>query len=199
MYYLLSGQLPFPGDTVAECLARRIRGGPVPITDLNPELSPRLVQVLDKLLARRPEDRFQTAAEAALALEALAPVRPTSRWVATRRCSRPAALGPEPAFIWRGGVDRSPPVFRPACEPPRPDIQPLVSRRLILSGRPRVVAVLILVFELIVFGIAFASRVPLCDPEGVRGQLGVSWTLRTIVHLHGHGLEGLYTAGVNRS
>jgi serine/threonine-protein kinase len=72
MYHLLTGQIPFPGETVVECLTRRARGGPVPITTLRPDLPPRVVEVLDKLMACRPEDRFQTAAEAALALQAVA-------------------------------------------------------------------------------------------------------------------------------
>ncbi len=72
MYQLLSGRLPFPGVTVAECIALRVTGASAPITDFRGDLSPSLVQVLEKLMARRPEDRFQTAAEAAGALQALA-------------------------------------------------------------------------------------------------------------------------------
>ena len=72
MYELLTGRIPFPGETVVECLTRRARGNPDPITDLRPDLPPQLVEVLDKLMARRPEDRFQTAAEAAVALQAVA-------------------------------------------------------------------------------------------------------------------------------
>lgn len=72
MYHLLTGQIPYPGETVVECLTRRAQGKPVPITDLRPDLPPRLVEVLDKLLAHRPEDRFQTAAEVAVALQAIA-------------------------------------------------------------------------------------------------------------------------------
>ncbi len=72
MYYLLTGQIPFPGSTVVECLTRRAHGKPIPVTDLRPDLSPRLVGVLDKLMANRPEHRFQTAAEAAEALKAVA-------------------------------------------------------------------------------------------------------------------------------
>jgi len=72
MYYLLSALLPFPGESIAECLTLRIKGDPAPITRYCPDLSPRLIQVMDKLMARRPEDRFQTAAEAALALQTAA-------------------------------------------------------------------------------------------------------------------------------
>ena len=72
MYQLLTGRLPFPGETIAECLVLRIKGLSTSITDFRPDLSPRLIEVLMKLMARRPEDRFQTAAEAAEALQTLA-------------------------------------------------------------------------------------------------------------------------------
>jgi eukaryotic-like serine/threonine-protein kinase len=71
MYHLLTGRLPFPGETVAECLMLRIRGNPAPIAEFRPDLSMRSIQVLERLMARRPDDRFQTAAEAAQALQAL--------------------------------------------------------------------------------------------------------------------------------
>jgi serine/threonine protein kinase len=71
MYVLLTGRPPFPGDTDLERLVRRLKGPPVPITDFRPDLSAALVRVLGRFLARRPEDRFQTAAEAAEALLAL--------------------------------------------------------------------------------------------------------------------------------
>jgi serine/threonine-protein kinase len=72
MYHLLTGQVPFPGDTIPECLKRRASGSPVPITDLRPDLPAVLVAVLNKMMAHRPEDRFQTANEAALALQDVA-------------------------------------------------------------------------------------------------------------------------------
>jgi serine/threonine-protein kinase len=70
-YVLMTGCVPFPADTSLERLVRRLKAPPVPITDLLPELPSAVVQVLEKLLARRPEDRFETAAEAAEALRAL--------------------------------------------------------------------------------------------------------------------------------
>jgi serine/threonine-protein kinase len=72
MYQLLSGRLPFPGETVAECLALRLKGEPTTITESRPDLSPGLVGALGKLMATRPADRFQSAAEAAEVLRALA-------------------------------------------------------------------------------------------------------------------------------
>jgi serine/threonine-protein kinase len=71
MYCLMSGRVPFPADTDLKRLVRRLEGPPVPITNHLPNLPADVVQVLDKLMARAPENRFPTAAEAAAALRAL--------------------------------------------------------------------------------------------------------------------------------
>ena len=71
LYHILSGQLPFPGDSQVERLGKRLNEKPIPILDLKPGLPSRLVQALDKLLANKPEDRYQTAEEAAEAFQAI--------------------------------------------------------------------------------------------------------------------------------
>jgi serine/threonine-protein kinase len=71
MYALLTGRTPFPGETDLERLVGRLKGPPTPITECRPDLPPTVVRVLEKLLARQPEDRFPTAAEAAEELRAL--------------------------------------------------------------------------------------------------------------------------------
>ena len=71
MYHLAAGKVPFPGDSPIERLGRRIGGKPVPILEVRPDLPPALVRVLDKLLATRPADRFQSANEASDAFQAL--------------------------------------------------------------------------------------------------------------------------------
>jgi serine/threonine-protein kinase len=82
MYHLISGKLPFPGDSPIERMGRRISGRPVPITEVKPDLPASLVRVLDKLMAQKPQDRFQSGTEAAEALQAL--VRPRVRTGAPR-------------------------------------------------------------------------------------------------------------------
>ncbi len=76
MYHLMTGRLPYPGDSPLERLSKRISSRPAPITEIRPDLPPRLVLVLDKLLAHKPQDRFQSAGEAAEALQSL--IRPRS-------------------------------------------------------------------------------------------------------------------------
>ncbi|HEY2157682.1 MAG TPA: serine/threonine-protein kinase [Isosphaeraceae bacterium] len=71
MYHLITGRHAFPGASPIERLGKRINNRPVPITDLRPDLPPTLVAVMDKLMASKPPDRYQTGNEAAEALNAL--------------------------------------------------------------------------------------------------------------------------------
>jgi serine/threonine-protein kinase len=72
MYHLISGKLPFPGESPIERMGKRIGGKHVPILDVRPDVPPSLVRVLERLLAPRPQDRFQNALEAAEALRSVA-------------------------------------------------------------------------------------------------------------------------------
>ncbi len=89
MYHLITGRLPYPGDSPLDRLSKRINGRPVPITEIRPDLPSSLVHVLDKLLAHKPQDRFQSAAEAAEALQSL--MRPR-----VRSTPRPSPKEPGP-------------------------------------------------------------------------------------------------------
>jgi WD40 repeat protein len=64
LYHLLSGRPPVPKGTVADTLAAQQTYVPEPI----PGLPEGLADVLAKLIAKRPEDRYQTASEVATAL-----------------------------------------------------------------------------------------------------------------------------------
>jgi serine/threonine-protein kinase len=76
MYHLLSGQVPFPGESRVESLASRIKGHPVPLAQLRPGLPPDLVGIVNRLMATRRADRYATAAEAAEALRGLGACEP---------------------------------------------------------------------------------------------------------------------------
>jgi serine/threonine-protein kinase len=69
LYWLLAGVPPFPGETLVEKLSPRVTGEPPWIRSLRPEAPPLLEQVLRKMMARLPADRYQTPLEAAQALE----------------------------------------------------------------------------------------------------------------------------------
>jgi eukaryotic-like serine/threonine-protein kinase len=100
MYRLLTGAYAFPGLTREDRLIKRIREQHVPITHVLPGLSYRLVAIVDRLLAGRPEDRFGSAAETAEALEALLPAS-----------SRPdRGKGAKSGIKWAGAAASSVPV-----------------------------------------------------------------------------------------
>jgi eukaryotic-like serine/threonine-protein kinase len=71
MYHLLSGQLPFKGESSMDCIVSRITGKAVPISEVRPGLPLRLVETIEKLMATNPADRYQTAGEAADALRSM--------------------------------------------------------------------------------------------------------------------------------
>jgi serine/threonine protein kinase len=62
-YLLLSGQAPFPGGTLSERLVRHIFETPAPLASKRPELQPDLVALVDRMLAKNPDERIQTCAE----------------------------------------------------------------------------------------------------------------------------------------
>ncbi|HEY6432354.1 MAG TPA: serine/threonine-protein kinase [Acetobacteraceae bacterium] len=65
LFELLSGQRPFPGDSVSEVTAKVLFAEP---PDLHGRVPEPLVAVLRRALAKRPEDRFDSAAAMADAL-----------------------------------------------------------------------------------------------------------------------------------
>jgi WD40 repeat protein len=76
LYHLLSGQVPFPDATLGVKLLCHQTEEPRPIEQLRPEVPPALAGVLRRLMAKRPEDRYPTAAQAADALQAVLEGRP---------------------------------------------------------------------------------------------------------------------------
>jgi WD40 repeat protein/tRNA A-37 threonylcarbamoyl transferase component Bud32 len=72
LYFLLTGQVPFPGGTLGEKLVKHQLKEPLPVEQLRPDLPAGLSAVVRKLMAKRAEDRYQTPQEAALALEPFA-------------------------------------------------------------------------------------------------------------------------------
>jgi eukaryotic-like serine/threonine-protein kinase len=61
LYHLITGKLPFAGDTPIEMAQSRIRDQPTPVLTVRSDLPPWVGQVLDIALAREPARRFQTA------------------------------------------------------------------------------------------------------------------------------------------
>jgi WD40 repeat protein/serine/threonine protein kinase len=92
-YFLLTGQLPFADRSIARKLAGHQRGTPPPVEQLRPGVPAAVAAVVRRLMAREPEDRYQTAADLVAALDR-------------------AAAGPKSSAVRsprRGPIKQSPP------------------------------------------------------------------------------------------
>jgi serine/threonine protein kinase len=63
LYELLSGKLPFEGETSFDFLMARLTEPPRPVIEANPDVPYQFIPILDKALAQDPGDRYQTMAE----------------------------------------------------------------------------------------------------------------------------------------
>jgi len=65
LYECLTGQLPFDAPTPVSLVAKVLSEDPTPPTSLTPDIPPALSALVLRLLAKRPEDRVQSASELA--------------------------------------------------------------------------------------------------------------------------------------
>src|SRR5260370_14516653 len=69
LYELATGEPPFNAKTPLAVLKRVTEEQPVPLRQRNPDLPEWFAHIVDRLLAKKPADRFQSAREVADTLE----------------------------------------------------------------------------------------------------------------------------------
>ncbi len=69
-YFLLSGEVPYPGGATVDKLIRHNREAARAIEDLRPDIPQKIADIVRKLMAKNPADRYQTPDEL---MDALAP------------------------------------------------------------------------------------------------------------------------------
>jgi serine/threonine protein kinase len=69
-YALLAGRPPFHGERLTQKLMSHQLKEPIPLNQFNPEIPREISDVVRKMMAKRPQERYQTPAEV---MEALAP------------------------------------------------------------------------------------------------------------------------------
>ncbi len=70
LYEMLGRRRPFQEETAAETMTAILRRDPVSLATLEPSVPTTLVRIVERCLAKRPDDRFHSAHDLALALEA---------------------------------------------------------------------------------------------------------------------------------
>ena len=71
MYEMLTGQLPYTGDTLGEIAVKHMNADPVPPHELNPDIPPELERITLKAMAPGLEERYQSAKDLLEDLEAI--------------------------------------------------------------------------------------------------------------------------------
>jgi serine/threonine protein kinase len=90
-YFVLTGQVPFPGGSVLSKLDKQRWQDPTELTQLRGDIPDAVARVVGKLMKKRPADRYQTPDELAHALDLLArhhyqdPPRPRLEFKELRR------------------------------------------------------------------------------------------------------------------
>jgi eukaryotic-like serine/threonine-protein kinase len=69
LYEMLAGHVPFTGDSPTAIMLKHLQEPPPSILDERRDMPPSVGKVVARALAKRPEDRYQTAGELADALE----------------------------------------------------------------------------------------------------------------------------------
>jgi serine/threonine protein kinase len=70
-YHLLTGRPPFDGETPLDVITKSISQPLAPLRSINPRVPRQVASVAEKMLARKPQDRYQDAEELLAALEAI--------------------------------------------------------------------------------------------------------------------------------
>ena len=89
-YHLLTGRPPFTGGSAAEKLSWHQTRTPEPLRSLRPEVPEELGRVVERMMSKAPEARYQSTAEVAAALEpwCLTPVPPPPTQELPDHCPR---------------------------------------------------------------------------------------------------------------
>src|SRR5438067_1612557 len=121
LYILLTGAKPFSGETVSAITFKVAYQEPTPATQLNAALNPDYDYVLQRALAKTPEERYRNGKEFAADLEDLrSAVPPRSQHAASKR--RPAAVAEKTRVSDAGAAAAAAPALAAApttvVEPP---------------------------------------------------------------------------------
>ena len=108
LYHLIAGQVPFPGSSHSEKAHAHTKKEALPLEERCPEVPGGLALVVARMMAKHPDERFQTAGEVADALasyvagasQSMVRLRQTGLWQApVQRAKRSRR-----AFAWSAGI-----------------------------------------------------------------------------------------------
>src|SRR5262249_34238509 len=101
LYHMVAGQPPFPGGDLTERLLKHVEAQPEDVRKFNAKVPAGLVLVINRMLAKKPEEGYQTAAELLKDLEHL----PTPSILNPREILEALAPDPKPKPKPRPGAE----------------------------------------------------------------------------------------------
>ncbi len=102
-YFLLTGEVPFPGASLMQKLLRHKEQEPAPLQQLRPDVPASVAAVVQRLMRKRPEERYQRPADLVQALAALG--RPAPAEVMPAPVAAPVASQATEATLNTGSTD----------------------------------------------------------------------------------------------
>ena len=177
-YYLLTGHVPFPGGEALAKLLKHRTEEPRPLEQLRPDVPGPVAALVRKLMAKSPQDRFQTPAELAVALEQVMRTgtstasSPSASRVSSIKATGPALHRQEAseadqrwAEVVRSGDTM--PLAEPARTPYRAEASRARRRRLVylLGGVPLGLGLLVILWRPWESRSVVPERVPLGSPR----------------------------------
>jgi serine/threonine protein kinase len=191
-YFLLTGGPPFPSGTLAERLLGHQNRSPTPLEVVRRETPTEIRQIVLKMMAKRPEDRYQTPGEVSSELGEWLTHRPD---LATVPAANPAPEAPvssppraemtAPAPVVDAGGTRAgvEPTGRPRKSPTRPltecwDRWSTVVEAVAASGMPRR-SVNEAVYQRIYEELLLVCRIPEKDAD--EATLALLWDIEDLV------------------
>ena len=127
LYEMLTGKVPFGGESAIEIAMKHVNELPKPPSQLRSEISPELDKIVLRALAKGPEDRYQTAEDFIEDLERVEAGLPISRETseaATALLATPLAAGTTEVLRGEGTTRLAPAPTRPQPPPHRPPPYP---------------------------------------------------------------------------
>lgn len=184
LYFLLSGQLPAGAGSFSEMLQQGRRRSVATLNSLRGDVPTSLMQILDRMIAEDPAQRFQSAAELAQALERVikpekigetpasetslaskktttAPEPPARQLKATEE----QAAGPRPLKTLAAGTRRSNRRPEPRRSPATRARRPFLRRMIDLLMRHRVVSSIAMIAVLAPFLLPLILSTPTVAPS----------------------------------
>lgn len=129
-YHMFAGQPPFPGKNAMAVAVQHLKGEPLPLSSFRGDLPKELCEIIHRMLAKKPAERFQTGVELETALKRLDAVPVNARldggnglfsqWVPWLPQARSLLLGVLGVFVlaFVAGRRLEQPIRMPAPEAP---------------------------------------------------------------------------------